>query len=84
MLGNFSCFCCRLLTFFKIYQNLIFQKKIFQEHYQCDRCVDPDQDQHFVWPDLGPYFLQRLAADNKSPLARKELRGIQVKEMYKI
>ena len=30
MLGNFSCFCCRLLTFFKIF----FFKKIFQEHYQ--------------------------------------------------
>ena len=29
-LGNFACFCCRLLTFFKI--NLF--KKFFQEHYQ--------------------------------------------------
>ena len=31
MLGNFSCFCCRLLHFCKIN----FFKKIFQEHYQC-------------------------------------------------
>ena len=30
MLGNFSCFCCRLLTFFK----MNFFEKIFQEHYQ--------------------------------------------------
>ena len=30
MLANFSCFCCRLLTFFKM--NLF--KKFFQEHYQ--------------------------------------------------
>ena len=30
MLGNFSCFCCRLLTFFKIN----FFQKFFQEHYQ--------------------------------------------------
>ena len=30
MMGNFSCFCCHLLTFFKI--NLF--KKFFQRHYQ--------------------------------------------------
>ena len=30
MLSNFSCFCCHLLTFFKI----ILFKKIYQEHYQ--------------------------------------------------
>ena len=34
---------------------------------------DPDQDQHFVGPDLSPNCLQRLSADDKSPLARKEL-----------
>ena len=31
MLDNFSCFCCRLLTFFKIN---FFQRKFFQKHYQ--------------------------------------------------
>ena len=31
--------------------------------------LDPDQAQHFVGPDLGPNCLQRLLADNKSPLA---------------
>ena len=30
MLGNLSCFCCRLLTFFQIN----FFKIFFQEHYQ--------------------------------------------------
>ena len=35
--------------------------------------LDPDQDQHFVDPDLCPNCLQRLSADNKSPLARKKL-----------
>ena len=30
MLGNFSCFCCRLLTFFEIN----FFRKFFQRHYQ--------------------------------------------------
>ena len=29
-------------------------------------CLDPDQDQHFVGPDLGPNYLQRLSADDKS------------------
>ena len=35
--------------------------------------LDPDQDRHFVGPDLGPICLQRLSEDDKSPLARKEL-----------
>ena len=36
--------------------------------------LDPDQDRHFVGPDLGPNCLQRLPEDGKkSPLARKEL-----------
>ena len=35
--------------------------------------LDPDQDQQNVCPDLGPNRLQRLSADDKSPLARKEL-----------
>ena len=28
--------------------------------------LDPDQAQHFVGPDLGPNYLQRLSADNIS------------------
>ena len=36
--------------------------------------LDPDQDRHFVGPNLGPNCLQRLPEDGKkSPLARKEL-----------
>ena len=35
--------------------------------------LDPDQDYHSVSPDLGPNCLKRLSADDKSPLARKEL-----------
>ena len=35
--------------------------------------LDPDQARHFVGPDLGPNSLQRLSADNKLPLADKEL-----------
>ena len=28
--------------------------------------LEPDQTRHSVWPDLCPYCLQRLAADDKS------------------
>ena len=28
--------------------------------------LDPDQDQHYVGPDLGPNCLSRLSADDKS------------------
>ena len=51
MLGNFSCF---------------FFKKFFHEHYQVSNPLDPDQDLHFVGPDLGPNCLQRLSTDDKS------------------
>ena len=40
--------------------------------------LDPDQARHFVGPDLGPKCLQRLSADNKSPLAGKELNTEQL------
>ena len=35
--------------------------------------LDPHQDRHSVGPDLGPNRLQRLSADDKSPIARKDL-----------
>ena len=28
--------------------------------------LDPDQDRHYVGPDLDPNCLQRLSADDKS------------------
>ena len=28
--------------------------------------LDPDQDRHYVCPDLGPDYLHRLSADDKS------------------
>ena len=41
--------------------------------------LDPDQARHFVGPDLGPNWLQKLSADNKShPLAGKELNTKQL------
>ena len=38
----------------------------------------PDQDLCSVYPDLGPNCLQRLLADNKSRLARKEIRDLKI------
>ena len=43
-----------------------FFQKFFQEHYQSVKRFEPDQDQHSVGPDMGPYCLQRLSADDKS------------------
>ena len=51
--------------FFKI----SFFKKLFQEH---SGVFDPDQAQYSVGPYLGPNCLQRLSADGKLPLAKKE------------
>ena len=55
MLGNISCFCCHLLTYFKIN---FFSKYFFQEHYQSVKQFGSTVDQN-VGPDLGPNFLQR-------------------------
>ena len=46
MLGNFSCFCCRLLTFFKIN----FFQKFFQEHCQSVKQFGPRSGPTFWWP----------------------------------
>ena len=70
MLGNFSCFCFHLLTFFS---KLTFSKASFRNTIRVSNSLDPDQDQHIVGPDLGPNCLQRLSADDKSPLAKKRL-----------
>ena len=39
-------------------------------------CLDPDQAQHLVGPNLGPNCLQKLSADDteKSPPAKKKLK----------
>ena len=56
MLGNFSCFCCHLLTFFKT--NFLEKN---QKHFKSIKSLDQDQDRHSVCPDLGPNCLQRLS-----------------------
>ena len=44
MLGNFHDFFCLLLAFFK---------KSFKNTISLSKCLDPDQERHFVGPDLG-------------------------------
>ena len=63
MLGNFSCFYCRLLTFSKL---AFLQKKSFRNTIRVSKGLEPDQGRLSVSPDLGPNCLQRLQADEKS------------------
>ena len=53
MLGNFSCFCCHLLTFSS--------KNSFRNIIRVSNGLDPDQDRCSVGPDLVPNCLQRLS-----------------------
>ena len=50
MLGNFSCFCCQLLTFSK----LTISKISFRNTIRVSNRLDQDQDRHNFGPDLGP------------------------------
>ena len=61
MLGNFSSFCCRLLTFFKI----TFSKNSFKNTISVSNALESDQDPHSVSSDLGPNCSQRLLADDQ-------------------
>ena len=80
MLGNCSCFCCHLLTFFII---TLF-KKLFQEHYQ-SVSLGPDQDQHSViviWVQTDYKDYQRMTKDDqRCGIARKELK-LKQKTLY--
>ena len=57
-----SCFCCLLLTFFKIN---FFSKISLRDTIRVSNGLDPDHDQHSVSTDLGPNCLQRLSTDDK-------------------
>ena len=43
----------------------MFSKNPFRNTIKESNGLDPDQDWHFVGPDLGLNCLQRLSADNK-------------------
>ena len=57
---------------------LLFGCWIFFNTIQMSKSLDPDQAQHFVWPDLGPKCLQRLSAD----IAGKELNTKQLADTF--
>ena len=68
MLGNYSCFCCRLLTFFK----MNFFKKIFQEHYQSVKQFGSRSGPMFCQSWSGSkLFAKVMIRRQKSALARK-------------
>ena len=46
---------------------------ISADAFRASNSLDPDQDQHYVCPDLDPNCLQRISADDKSLMARKEI-----------
>ena len=54
MLGNFSCFCCRL----PIFSKLNFEKNSFGNTIRVSNGLDPDQDECFVSHDLDPSHLR--------------------------
>ena len=46
-----------------VFSKLTFSKKSFRNTIIVSNCLDPDQDQHSVDPDLGPNCLKMLSAD---------------------
>ena len=53
-----------------------FTTEPFRKSIRVSNDLDADQDQCYVSPDLGSNCLKRLSVNDKSPLARKELRGL--------
>ena len=43
-----------------------FSKNYFRNIIRVSNSMDPEQARLFVGPDLGPYWLQRLSADDTS------------------
>ena len=62
MLGNFVCFFCSLLIFFKI----SFFEKNLSGIASVSNSLDPDQARVIVKPDLGQICSQRLSAADTS------------------
>ena len=74
MLGNFSCFCCLLLTFFKIK----FSKNYFRNTIRVSNGLDTD----LLWVQT---CLQKVTSrQQKLPLARKELRDKIFRQCYRL
>ena len=61
-----------ILLFLFLHTLLLCHIYLFGFYHQGSNSLDPDQARHFVGPVLGPNRLQRLLADDKSPLVGKE------------
>ena len=48
-----------------MFPNQLIEKKI-RNAIRVSKSLDPDQDSLYFGPDLGPNYLQRLSADDKS------------------
>ena len=55
-----------LLSSADFIQNYLISKNCSRNTVRVSNSLDPDQDSHFVGPDLGPNYLQELSADDKS------------------
>ena len=75
MLGNVSCFFCRLLTFF----NINYFKKLFQKHFQSVKRFGSRSGPTFCRSWSGSkLFAKVIIRRQKMPLARKELTHISL------
>ena len=63
---GFSNIAFSITSLFIIVPYFTFWMLDFFNTIQLSNSLDPDQVQHFEWPDLSPNCLQRLSADNKS------------------
>ena len=55
-----------LLSSTDYFSNLTFSDNSFRNTIRVSNNLDPDQERHNVGPYLGPNYLQKLSADNKS------------------
>ena len=67
MLGNFSGFCCHLLTF---------SKNSSRNTISVPNGLDTDQDRQNVGPDLGQNCLVRLSADEKVTASKERVKRV--------
>ena len=61
-----------LLSSADFFSKIIYSKNSFRNTIR-ENGLDPGWDRCCVGPDLSQNFFQRLSADDKLPLARKEL-----------
>ena len=73
-----KCFCCLLLSFFRIK----FLKKSYRNSINMSNCLDADQNECSVSPNLGPNCLQKLSVDNKSYPYKGKIPNIGLKIVH--